>query len=132
MNKNLKIILYGFLVWLIPFGVSFIIFPLKTSIRPLFESIMPLILSIGVITLAYHYLKNLNADFIRNGLLIGILWYIINIAIDLFMFMPASPMQMSFLNYMMDIGLTYVIIPVITLGMGFMAHNKSDNVVEVK
>ncbi|MDO9044940.1 MAG: hypothetical protein Q7U35_06505 [Methanobacteriaceae archaeon] len=132
MNKNLKIILYGFLVWMIPFAISFVVFPLKTSMRPFFESIMPLVLSMVVITLAYYYLKDLESNFVKEGFLMGILWFIINIAIDLLMFMPASPMQMSFLNYMMDIGLTYVMVPVITLGMGFMADNKSDKVVEVK
>lgn len=132
MNKNLKIILYGVFVWLIPFAVSFVVFPLKTSMRPLFESIMPLVLSIVVITLAYYYFKNLNSDFVKEGLIIGISWYIINITLDLFLFMPASPMQMSFADYMMDIGLTYVMIPAITLGMGFMAHNKSAKIVEVK
>ncbi len=125
MNKNLKIILYGVLVWLIPFAVSFIVFPLRTTMRPLFESIMPLVLSIVVITLAYYYIKNLDSNFAKEGFLIGISWYIINIAIDLFLFMPASPMHMSFVDYMMDIGLTYVMIPVITMGMGFMADNKS-------
>jgi hypothetical protein len=51
-------------------------------------------------------------------------WYIINIAIDLVMFLPASPMHMNFVDYMADIGFTYVIIPVITTGMGYMAQNK--------
>lgn len=125
MNKNSKLILYGFLVWLIPFAVSFIVFPLRTTMRPLFESIMLLVLSIVVITLAYYYIKNLDSNFVKEGFLIGISWYIINIAIDLFLFMPASPMHMSFVDYMMDIGLTYVMIPVITIGMGFMADNKS-------
>jgi len=31
MNKNLKIVLYGFLVWLIPFAVSFFIYSLKKT-----------------------------------------------------------------------------------------------------
>ncbi|MGB9937499.1 MAG: hypothetical protein ACPK7O_07240 [Methanobacterium sp.] len=126
MNKSLKILSYGFLVWLIPFLISFVIFPLKTSMRPLFESIMPLILSIVVITLIYYYLKNINGDYAKEGVLIGIIWFIINIAIDLLMFLPSSPMQMGFLDYLMDIGLTYVIIPVITTGMGLMASSKSD------
>ncbi|MDP3034702.1 MAG: hypothetical protein Q8M97_06275 [Methanobacteriaceae archaeon] len=129
MNKNLKIILYGFLVWLIPFAISFVVFPLKTSMRPLFESIMPLVLSMVVITLAYYYLKDLESDFVKEGFFMGILWFIINITIDLFMFMPASPMQMSFADYMMDIGLIYVMIPVITLGMAFMADNKSAKII---
>jgi hypothetical protein len=125
MNKYLKIVIYGFLVWLIPFAVSFIIFPLKTSNRALFESIMPLVLSIIVITLTYYYLKSIDSNYVKEGIMIGILWYIINIAIDLVMFLPASPMHMTFVDYMADIGLTYIIIPVITIGIGYMANSKS-------
>jgi len=125
MNKNLKIILFGFLVWLIPFLVAFVIFPLRASMRPLFESIMPLTLTIVVVILAYYYLKNIKANFVKESVIIGFTWFIIDIAIDLVMFLPASPMQMSFVDYMMDIGLTYVMIPVITIGMGYMAKNKS-------
>lgn len=124
MNKYLKIVIFGFLVWLVPFAVSFLVFPLKSSMRPLFESVMPLILTIVVITLTYYYMKNLNANFVKEGIVIGIAWYIINIAIDLVMFLPASPMQMSFADYMMDIGLTYVMIPVITIGMGYLLSSK--------
>ncbi len=125
MNKNLKIILFGFLVWLIPFLVSFVIFPLRTSMRPLFESIMPLVLTIIVIALAYYYLNDITVNFVKEGVIIGLAWFIINIAIDLVMFMPASPMHMNFTDYMMDIGLTYVMIPVITIGMGYMAQDKT-------
>ena len=125
MNKNLKIVIFGFMVWIIPFAVSFLFFPLKASMRPLFESIMPLVLTIAVVTLTYYYMKNIDSDFVREGILIGIVWYIINIAIDLVMFLPASPMHMSFADYMMDIGLTYVMIPVITIGMGFLLNSKN-------
>jgi len=124
VNKNLKIILFGFLVWLIPFLVAFVIFPLRASMRPLFESIMPLTLTIVVVILAYYYLKNIKANFVKESVIIGFTWFIIDIAIDLVMFLPASPMQMSLGDYMMDIGLTYVMIPVITIGMGYMAKNK--------
>lgn len=130
MNKNLKIILYGFLVWLVPFAVSFIIFPLRASMRPLFESIMPLVLTIIVVILAYNYLKNLETNLVKEGVLIGLSWLAINIIIDLMLFLPASPMQMNILDYFMDIGLTYVIIPVITVGMGIMANNKSECISE--
>lgn len=125
MNKNLKIVLFGVLVWLLPFLVAFVIFPLRTSMMPLFESIVPLTLTIVVIILVYYYLKDIGSNFIKEGIIIGIVWFIIDIALDLFMFIPASPMQMSFLDYMMDIGLTYVMIPVITIGMGYMAQNKT-------
>ncbi len=40
MKRIWKIVLYGFLTWLIPFAVSIVIFPFHDSQRPLFESIM--------------------------------------------------------------------------------------------
>jgi hypothetical protein len=124
MNKYLKIIVYGVLVWLIPFVVSFFIYPLKTSGNPLFESIMPLTLAIIVVLMANLYLKNVQMGFNREGVIIGISWFIINIAIDLILFLPASPMQMSLNNYMLDIGITYLMIPVITAGFGFLLNSK--------
>jgi hypothetical protein len=121
VNKYLKIILYGFLVWLLPFVVSFIIYPLKVAGSPLFESIMPLVISLMVVVLAYFYLKNLEGDYVKEGVIIGVLWFIISIAIDLILFLSPSAMQMSFSNYLMDIGITYLMIPFITIGMGFLA-----------
>jgi hypothetical protein len=125
MNRYLKIILFGFLVWLVPFAVSFFMYPLKTAGSPFFESIMPLVITIMVVALAYLYLKNMGTDFLREGVLIGVIWFIINIAIDLVLFLPPSPMQMTLTNYMMDIGITYLMIPVITVGLGYMAENKA-------
>ena len=125
MNKYLKIILLGVLVWLVPFVVSIFIYPLKTAGNPLFESIMPLIITIMAISLSYIYLKNIKTFFIREGIIIGVIWLIINIIIDLALFLPTSPMQMSLTGYIEDIGITYLIIPTITIGMGYMAENKT-------
>jgi len=124
MNKYLKIVIFGFLVWLIPFLVSFLIFPIRTIMRALFESIMPVILALVVVVLAYYYLKGNEVNLVKEGIIIGLAWFIINIAIDLFMFLPASPMHMNLADYMMDIGLTYVMIPIITIGMGLIANSK--------
>lgn len=125
MNKKLKIIIYGFLIWLVPFAVSFVIFPLKDTMRPLFESIMPLVLTIVVVVFSFYYLKNLESNLVKEGVLIGVAWFLINIMIDLVLFLPSSPMQMSLPDYFMDIGLTYLIIPTITTGMGLMDNKNS-------
>jgi len=125
MNKYLKIVFFGFIAWLVPLVVSFFIYPLKTAGNPLFESIMPLAITIIVVVLASLYLKNLKTDFIRDGVIIGFAWFIICIAIDLVLFLPPNPMQMSFVNYIEDIGITYLMIPIITIGMGYMAENKA-------
>lgn len=124
MNKNLKIVFYGFLVWLIPFVVSILIYPLKISTTPFFESIMPVVLTITAVVFSYLYLKNIDMNFIKEGVIIGLAWLIISIAIDLPMFMW-GPMQMTFTAYMMDIGTTYLIIPAITIGFGYLAEIKA-------
>jgi len=126
MNRYLKIILFGLLIWLIPFLVSFFIYPLKTSGNPLFESIMPLALNIITVLLVCTYLKTIQMEFVKESILIGVTLFLINIIIDLIMFLPFSPMQMTLNDYMEDIGITYLIIPVITMGMGYLVQNKAD------
>ncbi len=122
----LKIILFGFLIWLIPFVVSFFIYPLKTSRNPLFESIMPLVLTIITVLLACTYLKSIQKEFVKESILIGVTWFLINVIIDLIMFLPVSPMQMTLNDYMADIGITYLIIPVITMGMGYLVKSQTE------
>ena len=124
MNKYVNIGVFGFLVWLIPFFVSFLIFPLHDNYRPLFESIMPVVLTITVMFFSIIYFKNIYKEFIKEGVIIGILWFVISLIIDLIMFIPETPMQMTFTDYMMDIGLTYLIILTIPIGIGYLIEKK--------
>jgi hypothetical protein len=112
-----KAILFGFLVWVITFVVAFAISPIRESWRALFESIMPVVLATATVFLALRYLKRVRADYVREGVLLGLLWLAINIVIDLPL-MLSGPMKMSLGEYLGDIALTYVLIPVITLGLG--------------
>ena len=48
----------------------------------------------------------------------GLLWFAVNVAIDLPLMLAPSPMQMSLSEYVANIGLTYALIPIITVGMG--------------
>jgi hypothetical protein len=124
MKKYLKIALFGFLTWLIPFIVAFLIFQLKSSYRPLFESIMAVVVTASAVLFAILYFRKLISGFLREGILTGVIWFIINIILDLMLFME-GPMKMSFSDYMMDIGLTYLIIPVVTTGLGYLLQRKA-------
>ena len=125
MNKNLKIVLFGFLIWLIPFAVSFFIYPLKSPMYSLFESIMSVLIAAAAVIFSYLYFKNIKTNFVIEGIITGIAWFIIAIVIDLLMFMPASPMHMNFNDYMMTVGVKYLIMPVVTIGSGYLAQNKA-------
>ena len=123
MKSIKKTLLYGFLIWLIPFIVAFLIFPVRESNRALFESIMPVVITFSVLFFAYHSFKRLDNNFVKEGVMLGIIWLAISFIIDLTMFMQ-GPMKMSFVDYSMDIGLTYLIIPTITIGFGYVKTEK--------
>ena len=127
MNRVAKIVGYGFVMWLIPFIISLLIYPIKTSLNPLFETIMPVVITLTVVLLTISYLKHMKTNFLREGIVIGVSWFLISIIVDLILFLPVSPMHMSLANYMMDIGLTYLIIPSITVGMGYMVDKYNIN-----
>jgi hypothetical protein len=54
---------------------------------------------------------------IREGILPGSFLFAVNIVFDLMMFLW-GPMQITFSAYMNDIGFTYLIYPIITIGFG--------------
>lgn len=124
MIRAFKILGYGFLMWLVPFIISLLIYPLKISFTPLFESIMPVVISFTSVLLLIFYFKGKNPD-LRECTILGISWFLISIFIDLLLFLPSSPMHMGLINYMMDIGITYLIIPIISMGMGYMFDNRT-------
>jgi hypothetical protein len=112
-----KAVLFGFLIWLIAFVVAVAIFPIRESWRALFESIMPVVVAVATVTLAVRYVRNVRAAFLRECALLGALWFAINVLIDLPL-MLTGPMKMTLVDYAADVGLTYLIIPVITIGIG--------------
>ena len=111
-----RALLLGLLVWLVPFAVAVCIFPLKENKRVLFESIMPVTLAAIVTASALLYFRKVPSPSLREGLLLGLLWWAISLAIDLPL-MLSPPIKMQPLEYAADIGLTYLMIPILTVGI---------------
>lgn len=126
MRSLKKSILFGFLVWLLPFIVAFLMYPIHESHRPLFESIMPVIIIISAVVFSYLYFKKVDKNVKAEGAKLGIVFLLISVIIDLIVFMPNSPMHMNLLDYISDIGLTYLMIPVITIGMGYTINREKN------
>lgn len=123
MNSIKRAIGYGVVLWIIPFVVSLLIFPLKKSGSPLFETIMPVTLTFCAVVLTVLYFRKTQKESLVESIKLGGLWLLISIAIDLCMFMW-GPMKMPFPDYMLDIGLTYLIFPIVTIGAGYILENK--------
>ena len=118
MTSIRKALLFGFLIWLLPFIVAVLIFPLREANRPLFESIMPVVLSATVVVFGLRYLRTVAGTTAREGLAVGVLWLVISIAIDTPLMLFGGPMHMTLAGYVSDIAVTYFMIPIITGGLG--------------
>ena len=124
MNNNLKVVLFGFLLWMIPFAVSALIFPLRGLDRPLFESIMPVIIVIWTVFFSIIYLTSKNLSGKKGHLLIesakiGLVWLVMSIVLDLMIFMQ-GPLKMSLWDYTTDVAVIYLMMPAITSGFGYL------------
>jgi hypothetical protein len=124
MKRYLKIGLFGLISWAVPFIVSLLIYPLRESQRPLFEAIMPVVVVICAVLLSIFYFSNLESGFLRDGVLLGVAWLIINLALDRLLF-SQGPMKIALADYMKDIGITYLIIPTVTSGFGYIVHRRA-------
>lgn len=119
-----RALLLGFVVWLVPFVVSFAASPLKETWRSLFESIMPLTLALTVVPCAVVYLGRVRTGFVKEGVLVGVLWLAVSVVIDLPL-MLSPPMNYTLAEYAADIGLRYLMIPVITVGIACTASRSA-------
>lgn len=118
VSKNT--LLFGFLVWLIPFIVGFLTFPIRESDRPLFESIMAVTLVLSTVVFALRYFRRTNKA--SDGLTVGLVWLAISVVLDLVLLV--GMFKIPVVDYMKDIALTYLLVPTITAGFGQLSSKK--------
>jgi hypothetical protein len=105
----------GVLMWLIPFIVAFLVYPLHDSARPLFESVMAVAVTGTAVALGARYVGRGAGR--GEGLALGLGWLVLCVLIDAPLMLLGGPMQMTLGQYLADIGLTYVTIPIVTSGL---------------
>ena len=125
MNKNIRNILYGILAWLIPFVASFFFYSKEGGLTIdifLFKSIMIVVGSISAAFLLISYFKKINTGYLREGIIVGLTWFCINILLDLLVLIPMSGMSVA--DYFTQIGLRYLVMPVMSIMVGASLANK--------
>jgi len=126
MNRQIKIILYGFLTWLIPFITAFLFYTKEGELTIdlfLFKSIMIVAGSAAGALLLIIYFRKIEKNYLREGITVGLAWLAINIILDLIILVPMS--QMNTGAYFAEIGLRYLTIPITSTAIGYVAENKS-------
>ena len=122
MIKNIAL---GFLSWLIPFAVSFLFYKPGGELVVPYSTFKATIMVVGTISgcyLLFRYFKALDSDFIKQGIIVGLSWFAINIVLDAIILIPM--MKSTFADYFMSIGLGYIAIPVISISMGYLLDRK--------
>ena len=113
--------LLGLLSWTIPFVISFAAFPLKHINAPLFATLMSLVVLLTAAVLLSRYFRNRPVS-VKEAVLVGALWFAINILCDYPMF-AYGPMKMTAWAYYSEIGLSYLALPVFAFGAARLARS---------
>ena len=125
INKHIRNILYGFLAWLIPFVASFFFYSKEGGLTIdifLFKSIMIVVGSISAAILLVSYFKKIDTAYLNEGIIVGLTWFGINILLDLLVLIPMSGMSVA--DYFTQIGLRYLVMPVMSIMIGASLANK--------
>ncbi len=109
----LRAIFLGLLSWILPFAVSFALFPLRKANPPLFSTLMFLVVLAVAGLLLKLYFKS-RAVRLGEAALVGLLWLAMNLIFDYPLF-AFGPMKMTPLAYYSEIGLVYLTFPVFAL-----------------
>jgi uncharacterized membrane protein YpjA len=125
LKKYFKVVLYGFIAWLVPFVTGFFFYTRDGKLNIdifLFKTIMIIVGSITGAILLVSYFKKINEQYLKEGILIGIIWFCLNIVLDLLVLVPMS--KMPILDYFAQIGLRYLMIPAMSIAIGAALANK--------
>ena len=75
--------------------------------------------AVGSVTaglLLIYYFKNININYLKEGIILGLSWFAISILLDFLVLIPMSGMSIA--DYFTRIGLSYVVIPVMCITVG--------------
>jgi hypothetical protein len=127
MRSFRRAVMYGLVVWVVPFFVALLIRQVRDSNRPLFESIMPVVVAAVTAVMGWWYFRRVHRHYARVAVQIGLLWMVMSILFDLPLLL-SPPMNWTLGYYFADIGLTYLIIPIVTIAMGLAMHSHPETV----
>jgi NO-binding membrane sensor protein with MHYT domain len=119
MAKTIRLLLLGIATWALPFAAGMAMFPIIPPDTALFDTLMAVAMAFSAALFGTMHLSRSQTPSLDEGLLAGSIWMLISLALDVpfFVFGPEQ-MRMAPDAYMADIGLTYVMIPIITGALG--------------
>jgi uncharacterized membrane protein YpjA len=121
-NSMLRMIGYGFIVWVIPYISAIPLLPLMNADPTFFKTLMIVEGSIVGAICAVLYFGKVEKDFLKEGVILGIVWLALNWLLDYFLLLPLSKMPLG--RYFIEIGLRYIGMLASTVAIGFVLASK--------
>ncbi len=125
MKSIKKNIFFGILVWIVPFVISFAFYSSNGELtidKIFFKTIMIITGTFVGVFLIVKYFKSVENSFLKEGILLGISWLLINWFLDFIILIPMS--DMSYFSYFTEIGLRYLTFPIISVGIAYSIKHK--------
>ncbi len=120
-------LLYGFLVWLIPFAAAVPFYSPEGEPAIdifLFKTIMIIVGGITGAVFLVLYFRRVTVNPVREGIIIGCVWLAINWALDFAVLVPLNDMAMG--TYFAEIGLRYLTLPTFSIAIGVLLSQTSN------
>lgn len=114
MQRPIRAIAYGFLIWWIWFGFIGLAQLLPDAIRsaPSFPSVRLLVLVLLVVCFAVDYLRRVGRGSAAEGIVVGLVWAVLLVANDVGHFVLMAPVDLG--QYFLVFAPLYLWIPVAT------------------
>lgn len=128
-NPFVRVIVSGFLSWLIPFVVSFLFYTPGGELAVPYSTFKSSIMVVGTLSgcfLLIWYFGAVKDRFLWNGMIVGWSWFAINLILDALVLVPI--MKSTFSAYFMSIGLGYLSIPAISVAMAYLIEARQNQV----
>ena len=125
MGRPMQVVGFGVLVWAIPLVVSLLLSDVRELNRPLFKTIMPVVLTAVVCAFGVLGFIRVRGGFVREGLNMGLTWMFMSVGLDMGLFWE-GPMSMPMNEYFTDVGLLYLIDPIVLVAMGVVLKGRFD------
>ncbi|VVB77874.1 Uncharacterised protein [uncultured archaeon] len=121
MNKILKTLLLGLVIWVIPFLASFLVWDVKAGGPSIdvawFYALMGFTGAISFSIAAYYQFKNVKKNTSYEGWTSGIIWYIELVLLDFIFLVVLFGMTIGSYSHLL---LTYLNVLILSVAIGYL------------
>jgi hypothetical protein len=111
MAHFMRVMMFGLISWLVPYGVSLVFMGADGFVHgdyAFYRTVMLITVMLTTAVLLIAHFRSINHGFLREGVLVGLLWLEINLVLDLLFILPYT--GMGAISQLAQAGINYVAI----------------------